>query len=278
MRRRASPDELMTKRRKYRKPARPLESLRHMARRWQLRIAIRLGLTPAMADRGYMICATARTGSSYLSQLLGSTGLLGKPREYFNTDGSRRRYDRAYPSDPRAQLDIIRTTGATSNGIYGVKVVGPQLGPLEGHIDPFRDLPNLALVKLHRRDLLGQAISLARARQTGQFIASDQRRGEPAYDVQAIRYGLVSIRRQQAIWDAALAQVSIQPLPIAYEDVLADPQAVVDQIALHIGLALPVPIDRSLVTHQMQRDAQNAVWRERFLAETGEQFRHLAVT
>ena len=255
---------------------RPFRRMRKLARRWQQRVAIGLGLAPAPADRGYMICATSRSGSTYLAQLLGSTGALGNPREYFNTNGCRRRIDPAYPAGRRAQLTVIRTRGATGNGIYGVKVIGPQLQELGGRIDPFRDLPNLSLVMLHRRDLLDQAISLARARQTGQYIATDRQRAAPAYDAQAIRQGLASILAQKSIWDAALAPLGLRPLSIAYEDVLANPQAAVDRIALLMGLALPVPIDRGLVTQQVQRDAQSTAWRERFLAETGDEFRHLA--
>jgi LPS sulfotransferase NodH len=239
-------------------------------RRIRQSIAIALGLAPPPADRGYMICATSRTGSTYLCQLLASTRLLGNPREYFNGGGQRRRNDPAYPDDRRAQLDMIRTRGATGNGIYAVKVLGPQL-PREGDVDPLRDLPNLSLVRIRRADVLGQAISLARARQTGQFIATDQPRGAPAYDAGAIRHGLRSIERQEAIWDAALAQLGVQPLPITYEDIVADPQAVVDRIAAHLGLAMPVKIDQAVVTHTMQRDGQSAEWRARFLAENGDE-------
>jgi trehalose 2-sulfotransferase len=264
---------------KFRKPARRLRPFRRIRRsvsRWQRRIAIGLGLAPPLADRGYMICATSRTGSTYLCQLLSSTGVLGNPREYFNTAGQRRRFDPAYPTNRRAQLDIIRTRGATGNGIYGVKVIGPQLLSLAGSIDPFRDLPNLALVRIRRHDLLGQAISLARARQTGQFIASDLPRGAAAYNAGAIRHGLRSIEQQDAIWDAAIGPLGVQPLSIAYEDILADPQVVVDRIAELMGLAPPVPIDRAIITQTMQRDQQNAEWRARFVADTGDEFRHLA--
>ena len=254
---------------------RPFRRLRRAARRWQWRIISGLGLGPARASRGYMICATLRTGSTYLGQLLSSTGVLGCPREYFNTEGRRARFDQAYPGDRLAQLDIIRTRGATSNGIYAVKVIGPQLLDLHRHIDPFHDLPNLALIRMRRQDVLGQAISLARARQTGQFLATDRQRGAPAYDFKAIRHALRSIERQHALWDHALAGLRAQPLSVAYEDLLVDSQSVVDRIASHLGVGLPVPIDPALVTHTMQRDELSADWRQRFLAEVGEEFSYL---
>lgn len=255
--------------------SRPFRRIRKASKRWRRRIAIGLGLAPPLADRGYMICATSRTGSTYLCELLTSTGLLGNPKEYFNRAGRRRHNDPAYPSGRRAQLDIVRTSGATSNGIYAVKVISPQIQRYKTHADPFHDLPNLALVRVRRRDVLGQAISLARARQTGQFTASHLQREAPAYDARALRHALRSVEKQEAIWDQVIGRRGVQPLSIAYEDLLADPQAVVDWIASLVGVALPVPLDRSLVTLSVQRDEQSADWRARFLAECGDDFPHL---
>ena len=215
-----------------------------------------------------MVCATSRTGSTYLCQLLASTRLLGNPREYFN-GGQRRRNDPAYPDDRRAQLDMIRTR-ATGNGIYAVKVLGPQL-PREGDVDPLRDLPNLSLVRIRRADARPGHFAGARPPDRPIHRHRSATRGAPAYDAGAIRHGLRSIERQEAIWDAALAQLGVQPLPITYEDIAADPQAVVDRIAAHLGLAMPAKIDQAVVTHTMQRDGQSAEWRARFLAESGDE-------
>lgn len=223
-----------------------------------------------------MICAVSRSGSTYLCELLASTLALGNPNEYFNTAGRRRRMGPSYPADGFAQIDIIRTIGATSNGIYAVKVIGPQLARIASSIDPFRDLPNLSFVRIHRRDILGQAISLARARQTGRFITSDQQRGAPAYSQGQIRHAIQSIRQQEAIWAETMARLAAQPLVVAYEEILSDAQHVVDRIATHMGVAMPVPIDRTLITLSVQRDEQSVEWRERFLAEAGDEFRRLA--
>jgi len=223
-----------------------------------------------------MICAVSRSGSTYLCELLASTLALGNPNEYFNTAGRRRRMGPSYPADGFAQIDIIRTIGATSNGIYAVKVIGPQLARIASSIDPFRDLPNLSFVRIHRRDILGQAISLARARQTGRFITSDQQRGAPAYSQGQIRHAIQSIRQQEAIWDETMARLAAQPLVVAYEEILSDAQHVVDRIATHMGVAMPVPVDRTLITLSVQRDEQSVEWRERFLAEAGDEFRRLA--
>ena len=251
-----------------RRRARPFRRIRKSATRWSHRLAIQVGLLPPPADRGYMICATPRSGSGYLCDLLVSTKMLGNPLEYFNTKG-RRLSDPGYPGNPAAQLEIVRSRGATGNGIYGVKVLVLQLKRLEGRIDPFRDLPKLSFIRLRRRDRLGQAISLARAMQTQQFAASQPESAAATYDAARIRRCLRSLEQQEALWDDILRRLSATPLQLIYEDVLQDPQQSIDQIASAMGLSGPVAIDRTLVTHKTQRDDATAEWRQRFLDETG---------
>ena len=252
-----------------------MRTVRTAAKRLRRTIGIHLGLLPAPAERGYMICATARSGSNYLCQLLASTQVLGRPLEYFNTVGRRRQTDPNYPADRRAQIDIVRSLGATPNGIYAVKILPPQLRSVENRIDLFRHLPNLMLFRLGRRDLLGQAISLARARQTGQYIASHPRTGAPAYSRKQIRACITELSEQESMLDDRIGRLGLTPSSFQYEDILREPQEVVDRIASLMGIALPVAIDQALVTHTVQRDDSTIVWRERFLAETGEEFRHL---
>jgi hypothetical protein len=57
-----------------------------------------------------------------------------------------------------------------------------------------------------------------------------------------------------------------------------DPQQVVDQIARAIGLVVPAPVNWSLVSHIVQRDESSTDWRQRFLAETGDEFRTLVTS
>src|ERR1700761_1294565 len=110
--------------------------------------------------RGYAICAEPRSGSSLLGQILGSTGLLGRPREYFNAPSFRDSADFPdYPEDAESQLRVITTRGATPNGVYGLKVFSHQFEEVKSLGWPER-LPALSFIYLERRDLLGQALSL----------------------------------------------------------------------------------------------------------------------
>jgi trehalose 2-sulfotransferase len=265
----------MSKRRKPGKSSRAFRRIQTAAKNWRFRVRARLGLL-RLANRGYMICATPRTGSNYLCQLLTSTDMLGKPVEYFNVTPRRRTHDPKYPEDPRVQLNIVRSWGATQNGIYAVKLLSTQFKLLGDRVDPFRDLPNLTLVRLERRDLLGQAISLVRARQTLQYVGCQVPAAAPAYDQRRIRSCLRQLQDQRAVWDGIMTRLGMQPLFFHYEDMVNDPQGTIDQIAALMGLVPPVPIDPGLVTHRVQRDATSAEWRRQFLIETGDEFGHLA--
>jgi LPS sulfotransferase NodH len=221
-----------------------------------------------------MVCALQRSGSTYLCQLLSSTELLGKPDEYLNTPG-KRLYSPKYPKDPRVQLDIIRSRGATSNGIYAVKVHPLHFSIFGDKIDPFRDLPDLRLVRLRRRDLLGQAISLARARESRQFNTADPQTVKPTYSAERIRLSLQFLFEQKAMWDEIIERLGVQPLELAYEDILENPQQAVDEIASLMGLTEPVTVNLALVASAIQRDDSSEAWRRQFLAETGMEFRGL---
>jgi LPS sulfotransferase NodH len=230
----------------------------------------------ARGDRGYLICSSPRSGSTYLAELLASTGMLGVPREYFNALDRWGRPDKGRPEDPHALLDRVLTKGATPNGIYGLKSHADHFAAVAAVIDPMRMLPNLKLVRIRRQDILAQAISWMRAQQTGQFRADSHPKYAPRYDAPAIRRLIALLAEQAAAWDRILAASGCVPLEIEYERLVEDPQREVDRVARLMGVPSPVPIDPARVKLTVQRDELSAAWRHRFLAETGDEFRHLA--
>jgi LPS sulfotransferase NodH len=223
-------------------------------------------------SRGYVVCATPRSGSNYLCQLLASTGVLGRPREYFNAPGRRKYDDPDYPEDPRHQLAQVVSTGATSNRVYGVKVHAFQLGPLLEQLDPFAELPRVRAVRQRRADTLGQALSWARAQQTNQHRAGDAPEGAATYDRALIQASRDFLSRENAWWDDHLARIGVPLLEVRYEDLEADPQREVDRVAdfLRVRSAVVRP---EVVEVTRQRDAVTAAWRERYLAEEADSAR-----
>ena len=225
------------------------------------------------ALRGYAICTVPRSGSNWLGQLLGSTGVLGNPLEYFNGPGRRQLTDPSYPDDPQQQVERVLTMGKTPNGIYGVKLFAPQFQEIESRVRLSRDLPNLRFIFLRRQDVLGQAISWARALQTHQYRTTQAVQGDMFYDPALILDRIRQIFLEYSQWSAYFARTGMSPIEILYEDLLDDPWPAVDRIAGLFGHRRDVQIRPDRIDIEIQRDAVNEEWRRRFLAEAGDRDR-----
>jgi LPS sulfotransferase NodH len=124
-------------------------------------------------SRSYLVCATQRSGSTLLCELLKSTGVAGRPEEYFEA-----RHDTGAPPHPRDFLEGLAYTGlgirndarpteapaysslagladyrehlertfaqgTTPNGVFGAKLMFNQLGELRalaGGLPEFADV------------------------------------------------------------------------------------------------------------------------------------------
>jgi LPS sulfotransferase NodH len=221
------------------------------------------------SQRGYVICTAARSGSNFLAQLLTSSGELGRPLEYFNGPARRALDHPDYPDDPEAQLLAIPKLGATANGVYGFKLFMTQFEDV-AHTRWALRLPNLSFLHLERRDVLGQAISFARAIQTGQYRSTSPRNGQAIYDGLSIARCLSTVITHQARWRAYFAINGLNPQILVYEDVVADPNAAVATVGRLMNLPSTPRADQALVDLQVQRDAESDEWRARFLAEHGD--------
>lgn len=217
----------------------------------------------ALENRGYVICSEHRSGSTLLCQLLASTGQLGQPGEFFSDPLFGFRIER-----DRSLLEKVVKEATSANGVFGLKVFSQQFDTTSKAGWAAR-LPNLRFVHLERRDLLGQAISLVQALQTGRFLASQPGRSEPRYDRRLIARHIARIAESHARWRSYFARNGIQPLWLIYEEVVADPQRAVSAIAAHIGLEGEITVDCSSVNVTVQRGAISDEWRARFIAEAG---------
>lgn len=212
---------------------------------------------------GYALCTTPRAGSNFLGQILQSTGRLGRPLEYLNAPARRKLGWKGYPDRPAAQFEMVLTHGATANGCYALKLFPSQADRAPGWAEA---LPKLSFVHLRRGDRLGQAISWARAEQTGKYRSTSKAKAEPAYDAARIQARLSDIAHEEARWDLFFASAGRTALRLLYSEVAADPQAAADAVAKAVGLD-PAPCDLSALDLEIQRDELSEAWRERFLAE-----------
>lgn len=217
--------------------------------------------------RGYAICTTQRSGSNYLCELLSSTGVLGKPLDYFNAVGRRAKGWDDYPDDTERQLEMIVSQGSTPNAVYGCKVFALHLNVLSGLHWSTR-LPGLRRVFLHRDGLLDQAISLVVAKQTDQWRSSTAPSRAATYDAPAIQREMAGLADDNARWQRYFAENGLRPLVLAYDALVAEPEVAVRAVASLMAIEGPATIDPSLLTVGIQRTDRNLEWRRRFLRES----------
>jgi LPS sulfotransferase NodH len=246
-----------------------------------------------MAPLSYLVCATERSGSTLLCELLAGTGVAGRPEEYFEALGAtgRPRQPREYfedAADPgildllpelreplplppfEQRLAAALERGTTPNGVFGTKLMWAYLpGFLAGAGDPPSGLGETRWVHVEREDTLAQAISLWRAIQTSEWRADGQdgeSGPEPVFHAGAIAHLCRRLDEHAAAWRAWFAERGIHPLEIAYERFAADPHAGVRAVLAHLGLdaeGVEIP-DPPL---RRQADSLSAEWTERFRAE-----------
>ena len=170
---------------------------------------------PAQA---YLVCATPRSGSTLLCEMLLATGRAGRPLEHFEvlSHTSLPRQPREYflgCSDP-ALLEVlaplepgtpsaeppeawrarIRAEGASENGVWGGKLMWGHVEDLLGRVHRLAGLADadlatalqallgdLRLIHVTRQDRVAQAVSLWRAVQTQSWRADTTRLAQGAH-------------------------------------------------------------------------------------------------
>jgi LPS sulfotransferase NodH len=240
---------------------------------------------PAVPD-AYLICATPRTGSTLLCALLRSTGVAGRPESYFRVPDEPRWAERwQLPRDPAGSFDYLGyvraalAAGTTPNGVFGARVMW---GTLEQVVARARgacpDLPGTDLdlltnafgrtrfIHLRRNDTVAQAVSWARAEQTGYWQPGDPAPArEPRFDHHQIDGLMGTIEEHNGGWRDWFAAHDVQPYLLRYEDLAADPLGATRAVLDYLGLRLPT--GRVITApHRRQADRVNQDWTIRYSA------------
>jgi trehalose 2-sulfotransferase len=239
---------------------------------------------PAVArPSSYLLCGTPRTGSTLLCGLLASTGVAGRPESYLREPDEQawaRRLGVPVAGDGsfdyRRFARAARTAGSTSNGVFAARVMWGTLSRVVDGLDPGlrarRDLEVLGdafgplrLVHLRRDDLIGQAVSWARAEQTQYWQDGDRPAAEPRFDLGAIEDLVRTIEDHDVAWTEWFAAQGVTPYRVTYEEVTADPGRAVQGILDHLDLGLPAGW-RPAPRQRRQADEVNADWVRRYRA------------
>ena len=211
--------------------------------------------------RIYVIASQPRSGSHYLAQLLRSTGEAGVPLEYFHAAHWKRWVKRCGKFNPPSAFYMMCQLRTTPNGVFGLKAHWKQF-QFACHLRLEPKLKDAAFIQITRADMLGQAISLVMASQTGAWIHGHERQRAPEYSFTAIQSALSQVATERAGWDLFFASTGIEPIRISYEELTGDTDAIMRRVCDHIGIGWS-PSEPA--TARVQRSGESEAWRERFL-------------
>ena len=236
----------------------------------------------------YLVCATHRTGSNLLCQLLWHTGRAGFPQEFFSTTRMGPIAAEHVPEvDPkqdfRRYLEALRVRRQTPNGVFGAKImwshldwVGSELG--RPGASPWETLavllPGARCIWMRRRDKARQAISMVKAKQTGIFNSLQLAEGGPArqplaYDFKAIDKHARRFEQEDRAWGALFEGAGIEPATVVYEELVADVDPVLRDVLRFLGEEVAEDFRAPGTHYRKLTDATNDDWWERYRRERG---------
>jgi LPS sulfotransferase NodH len=240
----------------------------------------------------YIICATPRSGSWLLSDGLASTGVAGRPREWFNTVEEQQHYARwrmMHDTDLsfRRYLQVAQIESSSKNGISGIKLHYYQFAELPQKFAGFSGLrglradqlltrvfPNAKYIWLRRRNKVQQAISFLVACSTDAWWnfngAAPSRRTETDREAD---FDAAEIERMERIltqsdlrWQSFFKAHQIEPHEVQYDNLASDYVGTIAAILHWLG----VPDAESVVIPpprlKRQSGARNEEWEIRYNA------------
>lgn len=235
---------------------------------------------PIPPDTSYLVCGTPRSGSWLLCGLLASTGVAGRPHEWFwsETEEANRR---AWSVEGFADyLARVRDAGTTPNGVFGSKLMWGYLTDFLARLKQLgeassdrsliaRHFPAPRFVWVRRDDIVAQAVSWAKAVQTGRWHHWDGRgsASAPAYDRAQIDELVREAAGHDAGWRAWFAANEIEPFVIRFEDLVADSVSTTRAVLDFLGVAAgEVPVAELTVKSS---DGVNDEWIARYRRTSG---------
>jgi LPS sulfotransferase NodH len=129
--------------------------------------------------------------------------------------------------------------------------------------------PCLRFVRIVRRHKLRQALSTARALQTGLWKVQEGKRSlrEPEFDPDLIEQSLREAERQEKIWDNFFRRIEVKPFLVEYEKLCQDYETTIRAVLNFLRIKLPSNARVGTPVTTRQADEISRIWEKRFLTE-----------
>ncbi|MDQ6808620.1 MAG: Stf0 sulfotransferase family protein [Verrucomicrobiota bacterium] len=232
-------------------------------------------------QRCYVVCATARTGSNLFVDGLAATGHAGRPNQFFLE-----KYEEKFARKHGVAADdfgdyvqgIVRN-GSSANAVFGFKLMSWYLesflgrlrgsGRFGGGSDAAvlrAAFPRLQFLHVVRENKLRQAISKARALQTGvwKLKSEEQQADAPEFDAALIDDCLAAIERDEQTWSHFFQRDGLQPFQIEYERLCSDYAGTIRAVFDFLKIRLPRSVQIGPPVTIRQSDALSNEWEQRY--------------
>lgn len=226
----------------------------------------------------YIVFFTARSGSSYLADLLSKCYVAGRPGEFFNPSMLPRivaAIEKRQPGSIGSVVDYMHWLldhRSTRNGGFGLKATFPHYRPfvLTG-LDRalFHDFSKFFLT---RKNLVKQAVSLYVMTETklshrNKAVGAEvmEKVSQLSYDRERLRHWILHLWAQEESYRAYFKQLGQKVHPIDYQTFSEDPAGTVKMIAETAGISEPLQIQAS--DFQKVRGSKNDVLAEEFMED-----------
>jgi trehalose 2-sulfotransferase len=237
--------------------------------------------------RCYVVCTIPRSGSNLLTDGLRATRRAGMPKQFF-LPKFESRYSAelgVHPNgDYAAYVRGVVSSKTTHNEVFGFKLMSWYLDDFfarlrEAHgfgnsttsdIELLRSaFPRLRFVRIERRHKLRQALSTARALQTGLWKVQEGKSSlrEPEFNPDLIEQSLHEAERQEKIWDDFFRRIGVKPFQVEYEKLCLDYEATIRAVLDFLRIKLPSNTRVGPPVTTRQADEISRIWEKRFLTE-----------
>ncbi len=242
-----------------------------------------------MKPAAYILCATPRSGSTLLCDLLTGTGVAGAPNSFYRQLSLAdwiRDWGITEPQDSpdfdRVFLTRTLEAGSAGTGMFGLRLmwngVEDMLASLRGlypgHTSDAATIdaafgPTRYLY-LSRTDKVAQAISRYRAEAGGLWHVNadgsereQTKRAQVSYDRAAIAAYLAEVEQDGRNWDDWFARNGITPFQVTYENLAAHTVAILMGVLAALGLDPDLAKSVEARTRRLA-DTESLDWAARF--------------
>lgn len=236
--------------------------------------------------RCYVVSTIGRSGSNLFSDGLRITGRAGRPNQFFLPSFESYFRDRHGLNADICFADYVAAIikgSSTSNEVFGFKVMAWYLDDFLARLRQtgafgradISDLallrnafPRLRFIHIVRRHKLLQAISKARAVQTGLWkLQPGKSETAPAeFDRALINRCLKGAEEGESIWSAFFHRVGVEPFRVEYEELSQNYEATIRGVFDFLQIPFPRRIKLDQPVTIRQSDDLSAEWEQRYLA------------